>query len=201
MSNSDRGLCLSQLQWTLGKFVLETDPLQLAQLWLLFLWDIPHCSFNYSTCSQCLIKGAGKLHITGERASHSLRTKFEEQRIKPLSHHVAHKLKEKCTNKANNHCRVLDHPDHMTRKWIHLKAAFKELNLKDKLPLPHLIICCLWCMHCVLHELHLWGHKEDKQTEIITALCTKPDFIAFPKFSQYNPNKWSLELTAVLIHM
>lgn len=73
--------------------------------------------------------------------------------------------------------RVLDHPDHMTRKWIHLKDALKELNLKDKFPVPHLIInhfCWVCC--CILHVLHLSGQKENNQTETRTVLCMKPDF-------------------------
>lgn len=54
---------------------------------------------------------------------------------------ISKQNKNKHFNKATSSYQSLDHPDHMTRKWIHLKATFTELNLKDKFPVPHLIIC------------------------------------------------------------
>lgn len=108
------------------------------------------CSFNYSTWSwwsQCLVKDTktihdfkfqqARLHIVGRKGCiERLGTKTGEQWMKPLDHH-------------NNQTpfRVLDHPDHMTRKWIHLKGAFKELNLKDKFPVPHLITFVGYVLH------------------------------------------------------
>lgn len=42
----------------------------------------------------------------------------------------------------------------------------------------------LVCMYCMMHVLHLSGHKEDKQTETNRVLCINPDFMASEKSSK-----------------
>lgn len=72
------------------------------------------------------------------------------------------KKKDKTINEATSSYRSLDHPDHLPRRCFNLKATFKELNLTDKFPVPHLRIC-----HCLCNLL-LSCYTADKRTETST---------------------------------
>lgn len=102
------------------------------------------CSLHNSTCSTSKVSATLKdisLHVVEESVS-----RLRHSGLNHPGHRVTQESTEKnVAARLPTPHRVLAHPHHMTRKWIRLKVAFKELNLKDEFPVPLLTICHFWC--------------------------------------------------------